>query len=411
MTFQKNLPAGIGRREFILLIASMMAISALAVDTMLPAFGAMSADFGLTEENANHIQWVIYAFMMGFSFAQLCYGAMADYWGRKPIVFLGAIIFSLATLGAALAPNFTTLLIMRLLQGVGMAAMRVLSATIVRDTFSGADMSRVMSMIMMVFILVPVFAPTLGQVLLWWFSWHSIFWILLVFGLMLSAWFMNRMPETLKSEFRRPISAHSVLDSLRQCVRSRTTLGYSTATGLMYGVLMTYLGSSEQIFQRDVYGLNEHFALMFGAIALFMGVAAFVNSHWVGRLGIRRMAHTALVCFVAISGLLVLLSLLFSGKPPLWLFAPLLAGCLFCFSLMMPNFNAISMEPLRAIAGSASSWLGFYTSFMGAMIGSFIGQMFDGTVLPLTLGYFVIGLLVFWIVVRTEGRLLLRAHT
>ena len=410
MPFKNNLPAGIGRREFILLIASMMAISALAIDTMLPAFGAMSQDFGLTGANANHIQWVIYAFMTGFSVAQLFYGAMADYWGRKPIVLLGVVIFSVATLGAALAPNFTVLLIMRVLQGVGMAAMRVLSSTIVRDTFAGADMSRVMSMIMMVFILVPVFAPTLGQVLLLGFTWHSIFWVLLIFGLGLSTWFMRRMPETLKPELRRPISVHTLLDSLRQCVRSRTTLGYATATGLMYGVLMAYLGSSEQIFQREVYGLNERFALMFGAIALFMGCASFVNSRWVSRLGIRRMSHTALACFVAISALLVLLSLVFAGKPPLWLFAPLIAGCLFCFSLMMPNFNAISMEPLRAIAGSASSWLGFYTSLMGAMIGSFIGQRFDGTVLPLALGYFVIGLLVSWIVYRTEGKLMLRGR-
>jgi DHA1 family bicyclomycin/chloramphenicol resistance-like MFS transporter len=408
MPFKKNLPTGIGRREFIALIASMMAISALAIDTMLPAFGAMSADFGLIGANANHIQWVIYAFMTGFSFAQLFYGAMADYWGRKPIVLIGVAIFSLATLGAALAPNFTVLLVMRVFQGIGMAAMRVLSTTIVRDTFSGADMSRVSSMIMMVFILVPVFAPTLGQALLFGFSWHSIFWVLLVFGLALSTWFMRRMPETLKPEFRRPISIHTLLDSLRQCVRSRTTLGYATATGLMYGVLMTYLGSSEQIFQRNVYGLNERFALLFGAVAMFMGGAAFINSRWVGKLGVRRMAHTALLVFVGLSGLLVIVSLIFSGKPPLMLFVPMLAGCLFCFSLMMPNFNAISMEPLRAIAGSASSWTGFYTSFMGAMIGNLIGQMFNGTVLPLAVGYFLIGLLVLWIIYRTEGRLWLR---
>ena len=382
-----------------------MAIGALSIDTMLPAFPRMTHDFGLQAEQANHIQWVVYAYMIGFSFAQLIYGALGDYFGRRPIVLLGLSIFALASIGAALSPSFYFLLAMRVLQGIGLAAMRVLTAAMVRDRFSGHAMSQVMSMIMMVFILVPVFAPTLGQALLLGFSWHSIFWVLLLFGLALSVWFMRRMPETLKPEFRRPISVHSLLDSLRQCVRSRTTLGYSTATGLMYGVLMTYLGSSEQIFQRDVYGLNERFALMFGAIALFMGGAAFVNSHWVGRLGIRRMAHTALVSFVGISGLLVLLSWGFAGKPPLWLFAPLLAGCLFCFSLMMPNFNAISMEPLRAIAGSASSWLGFYTSFMGAMIGSLIGQMFDGTVLPLALGYFVMGLLVLWIVVRTEGRL------
>ena len=221
MPFQKNLPAGIGRREFIWLIASMMAISALAIDTMLPAFGAMSADFGLTGENANHIQWVIYAFMTGFSFAQLFYGAMADYWGRKPIVLLGVVIFSLATLGAALAPNFMVLLIMRALQGVGMASMRVLSATIVRDTFSGADMSRVMSMIMMVFIIVPIIAPSLGQLLLFRFEWHSIFWGLLLYAVLLGAWFTSRMPETLDPNFRRPISLASMWDSLKQCVHNR----------------------------------------------------------------------------------------------------------------------------------------------------------------------------------------------
>ncbi len=410
MPHQKSLPTGVSRREFIFLIASMMAIAAFATDTMLPAFGAMSRDFGLIDATANHIQWVIYAFMLGFSVSQLFYGAMADYWGRKPIVLLGTVIFSVATLGAALAPNFEILLLMRLFQGIGMAALRVLSAAIVRDSFAGVEMSKVMSMIMMVFILVPVFAPSLGQALLLVFTWHSIFWALLLYGLVLTTWFYRRMPETLRPEFRRKISLHSLLDSLRQCVHSRTTLSYATATGLMYGVLMAYLGSSEQIFQREVYGLNEQFALVFGGIAMFMGGASFVNSRWVAKLGIRRMAHSAMVVFVAMSALLVFSSLIYAGKPPLMVFAPILAMCLFCFSLMMPNFNAISMEPLRAIAGSASSWTGFYTSFMGAIIGSIIGQMFNGTVLPLALGYFVIGLLVLTIVYHAEGRLYLNAQ-
>ena len=231
----------IGRLEFIILIALMMAIGALSIDTMLPAFPRMTHDFGLQAEQANHIQWVVYAYMIGFSFAQLIYGALGDYFGRRPIVLLGLSIFALASIGAALSPSFYFLLAMRVLQGIGLAAMRVLTAAMVRDRFSGHAMSQVMSMIMMVFILVPVFAPTLGQALLLGFSWHSIFWVLLLFGLALSVWFMRRMPETLKPEFRRPISVHSLLDSLRQCVRSRTTLGYSTATGLMYGVLMTYL--------------------------------------------------------------------------------------------------------------------------------------------------------------------------
>lgn len=395
----------IGRLEFITLIASLMAIGALSIDTMLPAFPRMSHDLGLLAEQANHIQWVVYAYMLGFSFAQLIYGALGDYYGRKPIILLGLAIFAVATVGAALAPNFYFLLAMRVLQGVGLAAMRVLTAAIVRDRFSGHAMSQVMSMIMMVFIIVPIIAPSLGQVLLFRFEWHSIFWALLLYALILGIWFLYRMPETLDPNFRRPVSVSTMWDSLKQCVRNRSTFGYATAVGMMQGVLMAYIGSSEQIFQRDVYQLGEHFPLVFGAIAMSMGLAAFTNSRWVARFGMRRMAHTALWSFLGLTSLLTLLAWAFDGRPPIVLFAPLLAMCLFCFSIMMPNFNTISLEPMRAIAGSASSWTGFYTSLMGAILGSMIGQAFDGTVLPLSVGYWCLGVLVLAIVFWTERRL------
>ena len=409
MPFRKL--SGIGRVEFIIMIASMMAISALSIDTMLPAFPLMTRDFGLTGEQANHIQWVVYAYMLGFSFAQLIYGSLADYYGRKPVVRLGLAIYAVATIGAALAPSFYFLLAMRVLQGVGIAAMRVLSTTLVRDVFSGYAMSQVMSMIMMVFIIVPVIAPSFGQLLLFRFDWHSIFWALLVYALILGVWFSKRMPETLKPEFRRRISWQNMWDSLKQCVQNRSTLGYSTCVGLMQGVLMAYIGSSEQIFQGDMYALGEHFPLMFGGIAMSMGVASFTNSRWVSRFGMRRMAHSALWLFIATTTVMTLLAWGFHGKPPLWLFAPILACSLFCFSLMMPNFNTIAMEPMQAIAGAASSWIGFFTSLTGAIIGSQIGQAFDGTVLPLSLGYWVIGLAVLLVVYWTEGRLPLHLNS
>ena len=395
----------IGRLEFIILIALMMAIGALSIDTMLPAFPRMTHDFGLQAEQANHIQWVVYAYMIGFSFAQLIYGALGDYFGRRPIVLLGLSIFALASIGAALSPNFYFLLAMRVLQGVGLAAMRVLTAAMVRDRFSGHAMSQVMSMIMMVFIIVPIIAPSLGQLLLFRFQWHSIFWGLLLYALILGTWFTSRMPETLDPNFRRPISLASMWDSLKQCVHNRSTFGYATAVGLMQGVLMAYIGSSEQIFQRDVYQLGEHFPLMFGAIAMSMGLAAFTNSRLVARFGMRRMAHSALWLFLTLTSVLTVSAWAFNGHPPIALFAPLLAACLFCFSIMMPNFNTISLEPMRAIAGSASSWTGFYTSLIGAILGSLIGQAFNGTVLPLTLGYWLIGLLVLATVFWTERRL------
>lgn len=395
----------IGRLEFIILIALMMAIGALSIDTMLPAFPRMANDFGLVAEQANHIQWVVYAYMIGFSVAQLIYGALGDYFGRRPIVLLGLGIFATASIGAALSPSFEFLLAMRVLQGIGLASMRVLTAAMVRDRFSGHGMSQVMSMIMMVFIIVPIIAPSLGQLLLFRFEWHSIFWGLLLYALVLGTWFISRMPETLDPNFRRPISVASMWDSLKQCVHNRSTFGYATAVGMMQGVLMAYIGSSEQIFQRDVYHLGEHFPLMFGAIAASMGLAAFTNSRLVARFGMRRMAHTALWLFLASTSILSLTAWLFKGHPPLALFAPLLATSLFCFSIMMPNFNTISLEPMRAIAGSASSWTGFYTSLIGAILGSIIGQAFNGTVLPLALGYWLIGLLVLATVFWTEQRL------
>ena len=405
MPFKTYPSEHIGRLEFIILIALMMAIGALSIDTMLHAFPRMTQDFGLQASEANHIQWVVYAYMIGFSFAQLVYGALGDYYGRKPIILIGLSIFAIATIGAALSPSFYFLLAMRVLQGIGLASMRVLSAAIVRDRFSGHAMSQVMSMIMMVFIIVPIIAPSLGQVLLFRFQWHSIFWALLLYAVIFGVWFAYRMPETLDPNFRRPISVSSMWDSLKQCVHNRSTFGYATAVGIMQGVLMAYIGSSEQIFQRNVYHLGEHFPLMFGAIAASMGLASFTNSRLVERFGMRRMAHTALWLFLILTSVLTLTAWGFKGHPPLMLFAPLLAACLFCFSIMMPNFNTISLEPMRTIAGSASSWTGFYTSLIGAILGSVIGQAFNGTVLPLALGYWLIGVVVLATVVWTERRL------
>lgn len=380
----------LGAREFIALIAGAMALSALAIDTMLPAFAQMSQDFGLVGANANQIQWVVYAFMLGFSVAQLVYGSFADAYGRKPVILFGLVVFLLATVGAMLAQNFTTLLWMRGLQGVGMAALRVLSMAIVRDRFSGAQMARVMSFVMMVFITVPILAPSVGQLFLLWSTWHSIFILLFVAAVIWGGWFMRRMPETLAPEYKRPLSFNSTRAAFLLCIRNSSSVVYASAAGLLYGCLMTYLGSSEQLFARGVYHLGEQFSLVFGSIALGMGLAAWLNTRMVERLGLVNMVRGSLLVFALAAWVLFLSAWWFNGALPLWWFMLMIAICMACFSLTMPNLNALAMQPLQAVAGSAASLIGTYTTLIGVVLGSQLGGRFDGSVLPFTQAFLVL---------------------
>jgi DHA1 family bicyclomycin/chloramphenicol resistance-like MFS transporter len=387
-TVPQKFPLGV--REFIALIAGAMALSALAIDTMLPAFAQMSQDFGLVGASANQIQWVVYAFMLGFSVAQLVYGSFADAYGRKPVILFGLAVFLLATVGAMLAQSFTTLLWMRGLQGVGMAALRVLSIAIVRDRFGGAQMARVMSFVMMVFITVPIVAPSVGQFFLFFSTWHSIFILLLLAAAAWGGWFVLRMPETLAPEHKRPLSFVNTQAAFRLCIGQRSSVVYASAAGLLYGCLMTYLGSSEQLFARGVYQLGERFSLVFGSIAIGMGLAAWLNTRLVERVGLVQMVRGSLLAFALTAWVLFVSAWWFNGVLPLGWFMALVCVCMACFSLTMPNLNALAMQPLQAVAGSAASLIGTYTTLIGVVLGSQLGGLSDGTVLPFALAFLLL---------------------
>ena len=257
----------------------------------------------------------------------------------------------------------------------------MLVVAIVRDRYSGREMARVMSLIIMVFIVVPVFAPAIGSLFLWLGGWRLIFISMLALAAIVVTGFALRMPETLHPEYRFPFSMRRILDGALQTVTTRAALGYATAMALTMGILFGYLNSSQQIFQTEVYGLGPLFPLAFGAIAAVLGVASFVNSKLVRRLGMRRLSHFGICGFILVAALLLGSAVVFAGRPPLALFGPLLAASLFLMSLMMVNFNAMAMEPLGAIAGTASSVIGVYTSLAGALLGLLVGQAFDGTVI------------------------------
>jgi len=395
--------------EFVVIIAFMMALGSMSIDNLLPAFGHIQHDFGLA--TANEVQLILSVYMAGFAVMQLFYGPASDVIGRRPTLMIGLVIFSIGSVIALFAPTFEVMLLGRLVQGMGAAATRILSVAIVRDRYEGREMARVMSFTMMIFIIVPVFAPAIGSLFLLFGSWHAIFVSMLVMAIGVAVWFGRRMPETLHPEYRMPLSFARIGNGMKRCLQERATVGYSTAIGLMFGGLMAYISSSQQIFETEVYALGSLFPLVFGLIAAVMGIASFVNIRLVRRLGMRRISHAGVCGHVAVSLGLVILAYSYDGKPPLILFALGLAACQFLFSLTMPNFNTMAMEPLGEIAGTASSMIGFYTTIMGTIVGTVIGQAFNGTVLPLSVGFLVTGVLSLAIVIWTErGRLFAPHH-
>jgi DHA1 family bicyclomycin/chloramphenicol resistance-like MFS transporter len=386
---------GMSTPEFIGLVAVMMSLTAMAVDVMLPALPQIGEAMGVAD--ANDRQNVVIIYMLGFSLGQLAYGRLSDRYGRKPVLMFGLAVFIAGSLAASLATGFTALLCARALQGLGAAAPRVIAIAVVRDRFSGRQMARVMSFAMAVFIIIPVVAPAMGQGVLSVGTWRHIFDLLLVAGVLVTLWAAFRLPETVHVGVGGPMPLGQ---SIRFAATTRQTIGYALAGGLIFGSVLAYVASAQQIFV-DVFDLGAGFPLAFGAIALTIGTASLTNARWVQRLGMRRLSHVALVGFILLSGMLLLAAL--QGLVNVTLFIVMMGALFFLFGLVAPNFNALAMEPQGDNAGMASSVVGFVSTAAGALGGGIIGHMFNGSVVPLAAGFVCLSLGAFAIVVWIEG--------
>ncbi len=376
----------ISRPEFIALVAALMALNAIAVDVMLPALPYMGAALNVANENDR--QFVLSAYLIGFGVAQLAYGPLSDRFGRRPPLLVGMAIYITAALAAIIAPNFATLLALRFVQGIGAAGTRVIAQSAVRDRFSGRAMAEVSSLVFMVFMAVPIVAPSVGQVLLLIGPWQTIFVFMGVLAGIIGLWAYLRLPETLKPENQRPLSVGAVIDGFRIVFTNRMALSYSIANTVTLAALFGFINTSQQIYV-DVYGLGPLFPVAFAGMAGLMAVSSFMNSRLVGRFGMRRLAHGGMVVYVTSSGLLLVLSLF--GPVPLPVFFCLLSLIMVMFGTASSNMNALSMEPLGAVAGTAASSFGFMQTVGGAVLGAFIGHQFNGTITPVVAGYFVAG--------------------
>jgi DHA1 family bicyclomycin/chloramphenicol resistance-like MFS transporter len=391
----------LSRPEFIALVAALMAINALAIDVMLPALPYMGEALGVANENER--QFVVTSYMLGMGIAVLAFGPLTDRFGRRAPLLVGVAIYIAAVVVAAFAPNFTALLVLRFIQGMGAASVRVIATAVVRDRYSGREMAEVMSLTFMVFMAIPIIAPGVGQILLLTGPWQSIFIFMGVLALALWVWTYMRLPETLPVSQRRPLSVSGILESFRIVFTNRVAISYGLAGMFLFGALFGFITSSQQIYV-DIYGLGVWFPVAFAAMAGLMGVSSFTNSKVVRRYGMRRLSHGSMLVFTAVSGLWLVLAMV--GFLPLWLFFTLLAIIMFSFGWTSSNMNSLSMEPLGNVAGTAASVFGFIQTVGGALIGGYIGQSFNGTTIPAASGYFLMGILALvCILVAENGRL------
>ena len=394
---------GLGFRGFVALIAAIMACQALGIDSMLAALPAIGR--ALDVASANDRQWVIAIYMFGFGAAQLVYGPLADRYGRRPILIVSLSLFATMSIAAGLSTSFTGLLVARFLQGVAGAAGRVLAVSVVRDCYQGRQMARVMSLSFIVFLAVPAFAPSIGQVILLGANWRAIFFFLAAFAAIVALVGGLRLNETLHADYRQPISIAGISDAVRRTLTTRAAIGYTLASTALFGALMGFVNSIQQIF-TDIFHAPSEFPIMFACMAGAMGLSAFINSRIVERFGTRRVSHGALIGFIAATGLHLIVAL--GGHDSALVFSVLQCLTMFCFGMMGSNFNSMAMEPMGSIAGTASSMQGFISTVGGTAIGLAISQSFNGSTLPMALGFFLVGLAALGLVLLTEHGQLFR---
>jgi DHA1 family bicyclomycin/chloramphenicol resistance-like MFS transporter len=385
-------------REFLTLMALLMSLTAMSIDIMLPALPEIGATLGAA--GSASLPLVVTVFMFGAAIGQLLWGPLSDRFGRRGPLLAGIALFIVATLIALAAASFEQLLASRFLQGVGASVGRIIVTAIVRDLFSGRAMARIMSLVMMVFILVPILAPAVGQLVLLVGTWRSIFAVLLLAASIAVLWAWLRLPET-QAALAPGARRHSLAEAIRLVTGNRTTLGYGIAQGFVFGILVSYISSAQQIF-GGAYGLGTLFPFAFGSVACALAAASFTNSRLVQKLGMRRLSHSALVGILVLSSLIALV-LATSGLS----FPPALAGmmaCFFLYGLILSNFNAIAMQPMGSAAGMAASLIGSSSMATGALFGTIVSRAFDGVALPLFAGFAILSLCTLLTVLATEGR-------
>jgi DHA1 family bicyclomycin/chloramphenicol resistance-like MFS transporter len=368
-------------------MASLMSLAAFSIDALLPGLIDIGKDLEITDSRDN--QLLIIMIFLGLGAGQLVSGPLSDSLGRKPVIFMGYFVFALASLLCISAKSLEMMVVGRLLQGIGLSAPRTVSMAMVRDRFSGNYMARVMSFITVIFIIVPVIAPSFGKLLLIYYDWKAIFISQLILGLIVISWVWWRQPETLIEENRKQFKITLFADGVKEFIKHRNSVVSTLIVGLLSGAFMVYLSSSQQIFQEQ-YGLVDEFPYIFSGLAAGIGLATFLNGNLVVRFGMFKLASFFMLLFALLS-----LGFAFfyynSPNPSSTILIAFFGLMLFFMGFMFGNVNALAMQPIGHIAGIGAAILGFTSTLIAVPIATFIGSFIQDSVFPLFVGLAICG--------------------
>jgi DHA1 family bicyclomycin/chloramphenicol resistance-like MFS transporter len=379
-------PLKIKNIEFIAMMALLMSIMALSIDAILPALATISSSLGVDAKNSNESQWLLSTVFVGMAFGLMIYGPLSDAYGRKKVTYLGVGIFIVGTFISLMASSFSIMLVGRVIQGFGAASCRVITIAMIRDRFEGNEMAKAMSLITTVFIIVPAVAPSIGQSILLFSQWRTIFVFLLVISFIGIIWLHMRQPETLAIENRQKLSFKNTANAIKETITNPLSRAYTIASGLIFGGFVGYLNSAQQILQ-DQYNLGNKFSLVFGGLALVIGIASYLNTKFLDKLSMERLCKYSLAIFSFTSLIFCLYVHYASEQISLTTLVIYLAFVFFNIGILMGNFNTLALKPLGHIAGTAVSVVASVQTLLSVIIGSVIGLLYDNSVMPLIVGF------------------------
>ncbi|TXE19639.1 multidrug effflux MFS transporter [Psychroserpens burtonensis] len=375
--------------EFIALMASLMSIVALSIDALLPALPEIGSALGVIDVKDN--QLMITMIFLGLGFGQLIFGPLSDSFGRKPMVYFGFAVFVVASIICVNTDSLEVMIFGRILQGIGLSSPRTIAIAMTRDTYSGDFMAKILSIIVMFFILVPIVAPTFGQLLLDFFDWKAIFNANLIIGLLIVLWFWKRQPETLAPKNRIKFSPAIFITGTKEFLKHKDAMAFTLVSGFITGSFMVYLSTSQQIYQ-DQYQLGELFPYLFGSTAFSVGFATFTNSRLVIRFGSFNIAFYATVAYAVVS--LLYVALFHTGvNPSVYVLVAFFLMQFFAVGFLFGNLRSLAMEPLGHIAGIGAAINGFVSTVMAVPIANYVGGFVKTSVLPLFIGFSIFGVL------------------
>ncbi|MBU2959070.1 multidrug effflux MFS transporter [Paracoccus sp. C2R09] len=363
------------------MLAFLFASIAFSIDAMLPALPDIAAQ--LTPDNVNRAQLILTSFMAGMGSGTLFAGPISDALGRKRTITIGFAIYSVGAIAALYANSLELLLAARFVQGVGASGPRIVGLALVRDLYDGREMARITSFVMMIFIMIPAIAPTLGAAIIAVAGWKGVFLAFLGFAGIGATWLNLRQAETLPPERRRPLRMTTLAAAAREVLSNRQVMLATVVLTLGFAQMFGLLSSAQQLFGQT-YGKGEHFHLWFAAMALLSGSGTVLNATFVIRFGMRRIAKWAYIMQTVVSS--VTLILMLTGVLPQALAFPVFffwaVSVFFMAGVTFGNLNALALQHMGHIAGMAASIIAAISTLAAVVIAIPVGLLYDGTAVP-----------------------------